>query len=240
MSNYKDLFQNYDALVFCYVRTTGADVYACQIIELAAVRFVIDREKGKILNGGQIDRKIKLLPGVHLPRKIADYLHLTEDSLEKNGLYEIDVADEFKKMLKASEKTLVIAHHGQMTFGFITHLFYRFGYTHFQDDFDLLDTKTVLADRKPGNGNLTAAFEAYGLKEKKTDGTGLGEVKKLAYVALKMDEERADLCRYINVFATPNPNGLHRNMALQKITYLPQTACESIRPEEEILPAKVV
>lgn len=239
MANYADLFQKYDALIFTYIRTTGVNPFTSQICELAAVRFVV--EKGHIANGGQMDHQIRLLPGVVLTEKFSRLLGVTAESLKLNGLYEVDVADEFYKMIGKSERPLLIAHHGQITNEFLNQMWSRMYYSQMWsgkcrsfDQYDFLDTMTVLRDRRPGNGNLVDAFHAYGLKDQAPTGTGMDEVKHLAYVALKMDAERPDLVKYVNVFGvSPNKPVLTR---FRNVQYKPQTVCTEMRGEEEILP----
>lgn len=254
---YKDLFRKYKALLFCYIRTTGANPYTSQVCELAAVKFLVSN--GKMVNGGQMDRLIRLNPGVMMAQKFEKYLGFTSQQLTKEGESELEVCNEFYHMLTDNEEkddkgrivtknTLVIAHHGQITFEFINQLLVRYGYFGFMRNHDLLDTMTVLRDRRAGAGNLIDAFHEYGMEDKpeetKTEAgkialKGMDEVKHLAYVTLKMDQERPDLYKYINVFGV-KPNAKKPMDRFPHVVYREQTPCESIRAENDILPMKKI
>lgn len=254
---YSDLFNKYKSLLFVYIRTTGAQPYTSQICELAAVKFSL--ENGKVVNRGQMDKLIKLNPGVLVAEKFQRVLGFTSERLTKEGTSEVEVADEFYHILTDDEEkegnhivtrnTLVIAHHGQITFEFLNQMFVRFGYLEFMRNHDFLDTMTVLRDRRAGKGNLVDAFHEYGMQDKDNSNPapepgkticlkGIDEVKHLAYVALKMDQERADLFKYVNLFGLkPNTKPQDR---FPHVVYKNQTACEKMRAENEILPVQKI
>ena len=71
MSNLREVFQKYAAVVFFDTETTGLEADSCQIIELAAIR-IEQTERGTLRMASSADLFIKLPAGQRIPEKIVE------------------------------------------------------------------------------------------------------------------------------------------------------------------------
>lgn len=226
---------DYKNLIFFDTETTGFDAQKNRIIEIAAVR---------ICDYGlsEMDSLVKLPDGERVPEKIAEITNITDLMLEADGVNEIEAAAEFAALMGGIDKTLLIAHNAQFDLNFIGRMFMRFRGDHREwlDWFmaaDYLDSLTVYKDRRAYPHKLANAITAYGLDGKVVNShRAIDDCKALYEVCKAMNEERADLADYINIFGF-NPKYGISGSTLKKVTYRAQSYRERMAAEEYTLPA---
>lgn len=153
-----DIFPGYEQIVFIDVETTGLSVEKNQIIELAATRcyaYGTESEEEK-----EIDLLIKLPDGEKIPEEIVELTHITDEMLAADGIGGEAAVNEFTELFCPAEKTLIIAHNAQFDLSFVLNLLGKYGKT-IPVPFDILDTFTILKDRKAYPHSLKDAIEYY-------------------------------------------------------------------------------
>jgi len=218
----KEIFgYDYDTIVFFDTETTGLSADENRIIELAMVqaRLSDDSDDGLVYTR-EADMFIKLPDGETVPEKITELTGITDDMLKEQGIGEREAIKEFMSFVKGdadlnrvltNKKTLLVAHNAQFDLSFMRSLVKRVGIG-VQElyDCDYLDTLTVFKDRSPYPHKLSDAIEHYGLSgEVSNSHRAIDDVMALAEVFKKLDEERNDLDRYINIFGVNPKYGIN-------------------------------
>lgn len=232
MNNLRDIFQRYEAAVFFDTETTGLDAKSCRIIELAAIR-IEKAADGSLIETDRADMFIKLPEGEKIPDKIVELTGITDERLAA-----------FANMIYSSDRTLLVAHNAQFDLLFVREMLGRF--TEFVEeggdvlDFcDYLDSLTVYKDRRAYPHKLANAIAAYKLGDKvKNSHRAIDDVEALLEVCKAMDNERADLLSYVNVFGY-NPKYGVTGDRLPRVTYWPQHFNDYMQSPYYTLPARV-
>lgn len=243
MNNLRDIFQRYEAAVFFDTETTGLDAKSCRIIELAAIR-IEKATDGSLIETDRADMFIKLPEGERIPDKIVELTGITDERLAAEGIPERNAAETFEKMIYSTVGTLLVAHNAQFDLLFVREMLGRF--TEFVEeggdvlDFcDYLDSLTVYKDRRAYPHKLANAITAYKLEDKvKNSHRAINDVEALLEVCKAMDNERADLLSYVNVFGY-NPKYGVTGDRLPRVTYWPQHFNDYMQSPRYTLPARV-
>ena len=234
----KEIFKNYAAVVFFDTETTGLDPREDRIIELAARRI------SQFPNGNQkiesLDVFVKLPEGKRIPEKITKLTGITDEMLEREGVSEADACGAFSYIIRNDEgPVLLIAHNAQFDLLFVRAMLGA----HEGDGLKLLarafylDSLTVYKDRRPYPHKLVDAIAAYGLQDKvKNSHRAIDDVEALFEVCKAMDDERADLATYVNVFGY-NPRYGVNGYRIDGVTYWPQHTTWSMVSPNLTLPA---
>lgn len=239
MNNLREVFQKYAAVVFFDTETTGLDAKTCQIIELAAIR-IEQTERGTLRMAASLDEFIRLPEGEKLPEQIAKLTGITDEMLEKQGLDEADVAHDFETLLDdAAGPVLLVAHNAQFDLLFTREMLWKYpgnGEELFEAA-DYLDTLTVYKDRRAYPHKLANAIVAYKLEDKvQNSHRAIDDVAALFEVCKAMDNERADLLEYVNIFGY-NPKYGVNGFRLDGVTYWPQRFNKFMQSPSYTLPA---
>lgn len=200
-----DIFPNYRQIMFIDVETTGLSVDKNQIIELAAARCY--GGGAELMDEKETDLLIKLPAGEKIPDEIVELTHITDEMLAAEGVEEEAAADEFMKLFGPAEKTLIIAHNAQFDLSFVLNLLKKHG-KNIPVPFDVLDTFTVLKDRKAYPHALKDAIEYYRIEGVENTHRAADDVKALCEVVRHMKDERDDLEDYINLIGVHRVHGL--------------------------------
>ena len=243
MNNLRDIFQRYEAAVFFDTETTGLDAKSCRIIELAAIRIEKATDRS-LIETDRADMFIKLPEGERIPDKIVELTGITGERLAAEGIPEGNAAAAFANMIYSSDRTLLVAHNAQFDLLFVREMLGRF--TEFVEesgdvlDFcDYLDSLTVYKDRRAYPHKLANAIAAYKLEDKvKNSHRAIDDVEALLEVCKAMDNERADLLSYVNVFGY-NPKYGVTGDRLPRVTYWPQHFNDYMQSPRYTLPARV-
>lgn len=216
------LFQRYGRIIFFDTETTGFEPEKIdQIIELAAV--TIDKDG----TTQEMDEFIHLFRMPELPPKIIELTGILDLTLATEGIDEYDALAKFLELMKCKGDTLLIAHNAQFDLQFLAYSIYRNrekgkGWMMVLNDCDYLDTLTVYKDRRRYPHKLESAIAEYKLVGKvQNSHRAIDDCRALLEVAKCMDEEKADLDRYVNLFGF-NPRYGPGEKQLRKVTYLSQ------------------
>lgn len=200
-----DVFPDYEQIVFLDVETTGLTAETNRIIELAAIRhFVGSADSTEDM---KIDVLVKIPNGGQIPELIVELTGITDDRLEKEGITEPAAAETFTDLFMPTEKTLIIAHNAQFDLSFVLKMLERCGKS-MPAIFDILDTFTVLKDRKAYPHTLKDAIEYYAIEGVKNTHRAIDDVEALYEIVLYMKKERDDLEDYINLIGVHRVHGL--------------------------------
>lgn len=237
MSNLADIFTKYKAVVFFDTETSGLDADTCQIIELAAIR-IEQTARGTLRMADTADVFVKLPEGEKLPEQITDLTGITDELLEAEGVTEGEAAARFTDMLRDGP-VLLVAHNAQFDLLFCRAMIWRHvvdGEELF-DDADYLDSLTVYKDRRAYPHKLANAIVAYKLEDKvQNSHRAIDDVAALFEVCKAMDDERADLLEYVNIFGY-NPKYGVSGFRLDGVTYWPQRFNKYMQSPGYTLPA---
>lgn len=230
-SCFKDLFADFDAIVFFDTETSGLDAEKEQIIEIAAV--CIDKDG----NTATIDEFVQLTDGKTLPAEIVQLTHITDDMLKNEGITSEAASQMFFNFIEGNgrNKVLLAAHNAQFDLMF-TRRFLKG--KRFSVELSFLDTVTVYKDRAPYPHKLEAAIEHYKLEDSvQNSHRAIDDVLALVEVTCAMARERADLRSYVNLFGY-NPKYGEPSEKIRGVTYRPQSFTSFMRWEEDTLPRK--
>lgn len=243
MNNLKEVFQNYSAVVFFDTETTGLDANTCQIIELAAIR-IEQTDRGTLCMADTADVFVKLPEGQKLPEKITELTGITDTMLAVEGIPEGNAAAAFANMIFGGGKTLLVAHNAQFDLLFVREMLRRYMEevapgTDILSPCDYLDSLTVYKDRRAYPHKLENAIVAYKLEGKvQNSHRAIDDVFALFEVCKAMDNERADLLEYVNIFGY-NPKYGVSGPRINGVTYWPQRFNNYMQSPSYTLPALV-
>ena len=217
---FDELFKTYDSLIFFDTETTGLKPELNeQIIELAAIS--IDKDGSE----QEIDDFIKLHIREDIPENIVKLTGIMPLTLSTEGIDEVEAIKRFWNIKKG--KALLIAHNAHFDLSFLVRAQLR----HREElpaeweafnEADYLDTLTIYRDRRNFPHKLEAAISEYKLNGKvQNSHRAIDDCKALYEVAKKMEEEKPDLDKYINIFGFLKKYGPEEH-PFKKVTYMPQ------------------
>lgn len=241
MNNFKNLFEEYAAIVFFDTETTGLDADTDRIIELAAVR-IEQTELGELRIVSSADLFIKLPDGQKIPEKVSKLTGITDETLEAEGVTEARAAAIFGEMIGKTYKgrSLLVAHNAQFDLLFIQAMAERLSPVLKVElkRADYLDTLTVYKDRRAYPHKLANAIVAYKLEDKvKNSHRAIDDVLALFEVCRAMENERDNLLAYVNLFGY-NPKYGVSGRRLPGVTYWPQHFNNYMQAPSDTLPAR--
>ena len=233
---FTQILDDFDAIVFFDTETSGLEPLEHQIIELAAIR-VVRTQTGALRIEDKMDDFIRLPEGEQLRPEITELTHITDAMLQEEGKEPAEVAARFHQPIEGTgtkRRVLLAAHNAQFDLLFTRQLLkgHRLGV-----ELKFLDTLTVYKDRAAYPHKLEAAIKHYKLESKvQNSHRAIDDVCALLEVTKAMDEERADIHTYINVFGY-NPKYGISGEKIAGITYHAQDFTKFKRPERLTLPA---
>ena len=212
------LFEKYDKLFLFDTETTGLIYNRDEIIEFAAV--VLEKKDGAITVTEEYDELITLSPGGFVPAQIEALTGITNQDIRERGIPKTRVCCDIARMIAGN--TLLLAYNAHFDLSFLFYLLLRHGDPTVLKGKDKLDLLTVYKDRRSYPHKLCNAIEAYGLSGKVVNShRAVDDVLATVEVMKAMEEERDDLCRYINLFGN-NPKYGISGKPIGSITYKPQ------------------
>ena len=212
------LFQKYDRLVLFDTETTGLSFPRDEIIEFAAV--VVEKRDGAVTVVQEYDQLITLSPGGFVPANIEALTGITNQDIRERGISKTRVCRDISQMLAGN--TLLLAYNAHFDLSFLFYLLLRHGDPAILKGKAKLDLLTVYKDRHSYPHKLCNAIEVYGLSGKVVNShRAVDDVLATVEVMKAMEEERDDLCRYINLFGF-NPKYGVSGKPIGSVTYKPQ------------------
>ena len=236
--NMHEVFQKYAAVVFFDTETTGLDADTCQIIELAAIR-IEQTDRGTLRMASSCDLFVKLPEGQKIPEKIVELTGITDETLEAEGVTEAKAAATFTDMISNDKgRVLLVAHNAQFDLLFVQQMLARHYGAGLLRNADYLDSLTVYKDRRAYPHKLANAIVAYKLQDKvQNSHRAIDDVAALFEVVKAMDNERADLLTYVNLFGY-NPRYGVSGRRISGVTYWPQQFNKYMQAPSYTLPAR--
>ena len=214
----KTLFDTYDRLVLFDTETTGLQYHRDEIIEFAAV--VVELRNGVPTVVEEYDQLISLSPGNRVPPEIERLTGITNEALLERGVPKAKVCGDFARMIQGS--ALLVAYNAHFDLSFLFYMLLRDGVVSCLKGKDKLDLLTVYKDRHSYPHKLCNAIEAYGLSDQvQNSHRAIDDVLATVAVMEKMEQEKDDLHRYINLFGY-NPKYGISGKPIGSVTYKPQ------------------
>lgn len=211
------LFEQFDNLVVLDTETTGIDCKRDEIIELAALRIVKDGTACRMEE--EMDLLVQLSAGRHLSPVIVNLTGITEQMLWEQGRQKEEVCRRFAVLLD-HPKTLLVAYNAQFDLCFLYYFLLPFGQTGLLKQIKMLDAMTIYKDRRAYPHKLENAVAAYALKTQNTH-RAIDDTKAAFELLQAMEQERADLEQYINLFGYHPKYGVS-GPRISSITYRAQ------------------
>ena len=219
MGCFDRLFEKYDKLFLFDTETTGLIYSRDEIIEFAAV--VLERRNGEVVVTEEYDELITLSPGGFVPAQIEALTGITNQDIREKGIPKTRVCCDIARMI--SGNTLLLAYNAHFDLSFLFYMLLRNGDPQILRGKDKLDLLTVYKDRRSYPHKLCHAIEAYGLSGKVVNShRAVDDVLATVEVMKCMEQERDDLCRYLNLFGY-NPKYGISGKPIGSITYKPQS-----------------
>ena len=232
------MFEEYNTIIYFDTETTGLDAEKCRVIELAAIQYI--KSGSGWVRCGEMDALINLPEGEHIPEKIVELTHITDDMLEAHGIPEEQAVKLFASFMIGN--TLLIAHNIQFDINFLSYMFIRSAREQIVliTKADYLDTLTVSKDRKCFPHKLENMIDYYNLSDRcQNSHRAIDDVIALQLVTESLADERDDLDRYINIFGY-NPKYGISGKEFKKVTYLRQPYQNiGLVPSDTILPTRI-
>ena len=218
MGHFSVLFEKYDRLVLFDTETTGLHFSRDEIIEFAAI--VVENQNGEPVVVREYDELVSLTPGNSVPAVIQNLTGITTQDILERGLSKTRVCRDIGEMLAGN--TLLLAYNAHFDLSFLYYMLLRDGDPMILKGKDKLDLLTVYKDRRAYPHKLCNAIEAYGLSDKVVNShRAVDDVLATLAVMEKMEEEKADLQCYVNLFGYSPKYGID-GKPIGSVTYKPQ------------------
>ena len=212
------LFERYDRLLILDTETTGLQYSRDEVIEFSAA--VVERVNGTHTIVRQYDQLVSLAPGSFVPPKIEQLTGISTQDLRERGVPKTRVCRDIAELMAGN--TLLLAYNAHFDLSFLFYMLLRDGDPKILKGKDKLDLLTVYRDRREFPHKLCSAIEAYGLSGKVVNShRAIDDVIATVAVMEKMEAERPDLHRYINLFGY-NPKYGIEGKPIGSVTYKPQ------------------
>ena len=212
------LFAKYDRLMLFDTETTGLLYHRDEIIEFAAV--VVENKNGVPTVTEEYDQLISLSPGSFVPPQIVQLTGITNEDLQQKGISKTRLCCDIARMVAGN--TLLLAYNAHFDLSFLFYLLLRDGDPTILKGKDKLDLLTVYKDRHSYPHKLCNAIDVYGLSDKVVNShRAVDDVLATVEVMKAMEEEKADLEHYVNLFGY-NPKYGVEGKPIGSVTYKPQ------------------
>ena len=212
------LFERYDRLVVLDTETTGLQYNRDEIIEFSAV--VVEQHGGNSIVTEEYDELVALTPGNVVPPKIQELTGISTQDLLERGIPKTRLCCDIARLIQGN--TLLLAYNAHFDLSFLYYLLLRHGDPMILKGKDKLDLLTVYKDRRSFPHRLSSAIDAYGLTGSVVNShRAVDDVLATVAVMKAMEDEKADLERYVNLFGYNPKYGLE-GKPIGSVTYKPQ------------------
>ncbi|MGN0163985.1 MAG: exonuclease domain-containing protein [Candidatus Ornithomonoglobus sp.] len=218
----KYFLDNYDSIIFFDVETTGLDFRDDEVIEFACI---------DIKRSGRA-KCHDFLVNVHfrLPREIVKLTHITDEMLADEGIERRQLARFIDEELFNKQRILLLAHNANFDMNFIKYLFQKEGRKIPWNKIDIIDTLTILRDRKEYPHRLENAISFYGLDGiVENSHRAIDDVKAMLMVFDRMSHDNGDVVKYINLFGYNPKYGIRETVKLPRVKYEAQRYGERMK-----------
>lgn len=213
------LFSIFDSIIFLDTETTGLDSKNDKLIEIAAIKVILENDRLKIAK--DFDFFIKLPEGMVLSEQITELTGITNEDLLEKGESSEYVAKQFVSLYEG-ERSLLVAYNAQFDLSFIYWLLVNENMSESLKGIKMLDALTIYKDRKPYPHKLANAIQTYDLSGIVANThRAIDDTMSLFEVVKAMCYECDDLDKYINLFGY-NPKYGINGAKIRSVSYLPQ------------------
>ena len=207
--------EKYPTVIVFDVETSGFDSRRERVIEFGAVKQTL--RSGETTE--ETDFFVRLPEGKRLSNRITQLTGITDRQLLEEGISEAQAAERISGMI-SEPNTLLVAYNAQFDLGFLYWLLQRNGLASCLKNVKLLDALTVYRDRRPYPHKLSDAITSYRLRGSNSH-RALDDARTTLELLCRMQEERDDLERYINLFGYHPTYGVS-GQRISSVTYRPQ------------------
>ena len=216
MQEFSTLFDRCDAIVVFDTVTIGLSFEKDDIIEFSAIR--LERRAEELPVTADIDELIRRDRA--LPPQIVALTGITDEMLREEGISKAAFAGLLAELF--TQNTLLVAYNAQFDLLFLYHFLAKYGDAHLLKDKPKLDLLTVYRDRRAYPHRLCNAIEAYDLTDRVCNShRAIDDVRATVEVMKAMEEETADLEKYIDLFGYMPKYGVS-GQRISSVRYLPQ------------------
>ena len=181
---------------------------------------VVENRDGDPTVVQEYDELIALSPGGFVPPMIQQLTGISNEDLRSRGIPKTRLCCDIARMIAGN--TLLLAYNAHFDLSFLFYLLLRDGDPTILKGKDKLDLLTVYKDRHSYPHKLCNAIEVYGLADKVVNShRAVDDVLATVEVMKAMEEEKADLERYVNLFGY-NPKYGIDGKPIGSVTYKPQ------------------
>jgi DNA polymerase-3 subunit epsilon len=163
---------------------------------------------------------VSLAPGGFVPPKIEQLTGITTADLRERGLTKTRVCRDIAELFRGN--CLLLAYNAHFDLSFLFYMLLRDGDPTILKGKDKIDLLTVYKDRHSYPHKLCNAIEAYGLAGTvENSHRAVDDVLATLEVMKSMEQEKADLEKYINLFGYSPKYGIS-GKPIGTVTYKPQ------------------
>ena len=207
--------EKFPTVIVFDVETSGFDSRRERVIEFGAVKQTL--RSGETTE--ETDFFVRLPEGKRLSNRITQLTCITERQLSEQGISEAQAAERISGLISEANM-LLVAYNAQFDLGFLYWLLQRNGLASCLKNVKLLDALTVYRDRRPYPHKLSDAIASYRLSGSNSH-RALDDARATLELLCRMQEERDDLERYINLFGYHPSYGVS-GQRISSVTYRPQ------------------
>ncbi len=212
--------KNFSHIFIFDVETTGISPEINQITNIAFNEISLHPE-ATYSSTIQAQYLIQLNPGIIYEERIQKMTGITEQMLKERGYPEKTICKHLAEHFSKNKKTLFIAHNAQFDMTFLMKMFENCGYAFPpKKQWGVIDTLTVLKDRKCFPHKLSDAIQHYNIPNVKNAHNAMDDVKALTAVVMAMQAE-GPIEPYIDIFGVHPSYGIMFEK-ISGITYKPQ------------------
>lgn len=189
-------FKDIGTIIVFDVETTGLNYRFDSVIEFGGIKVTEKNGSAQVVE--ETDLLIRLPEGRRLGAEITRLTGITPGMLDQNGVEPRYAAEAISDMLSTPD-TLLVAYNAQFDLCFLYRFLEQYKCEECLKGVKMLDALTIYKDRRPYPHKLCDAVESYHLNGQNTH-RAIDDARATWELLCAMQEEYADLERYINLF----------------------------------------
>ena len=238
----KELFPEYDTLIFADTETTGLSAVDNNVIELGAVQYKRDIIGCWCREEDQSDL-IRLPEGLHIPEEVTKINHINDAMLEESGVSAKAAFGKFASMIDG--KTLFIAYNAHFDMNFMVHEYENRDPEHYDAiaGLDVYDAMLTARARIKGSDGRKASHKLedilyyHGITGVENSHRALDDVESLIAVTEVFFKEKNDLSSAINIFPYYAKYGIPQDhLSDEKFIFMNQSEISEKWPPTMVVP----
>lgn len=183
--------KDYKSMFVFDLETTGLSFKDDKIIEIGILYYEVSPITNKYILKEEYDYLIKI--DFKIPQEIVELTHITDDMLEKDGIYEEEMFETIKRLIKPD--TLIVGYNVQFDYSFLNELYIK--YTNNPLNNSILDVLAVYKDRMKYPHKLCNAIEHFSVTIPNSH-RAIDDVKATFEVLKCLTKDCNDIHLYVN------------------------------------------